>query len=123
MKFNNISLFTLLLMIVALGACKDKQADNKVVAQETNQMDKSIEAQKSTKKTILCFGNSLTAGYQLDEKDAWPSLLQNRIDSLELGYSVVNAGLSGETTAGGLGRNSEQMICCADLMSKKLKRT
>mgnify|MGYP001390286953 CR=1 FL=1 len=55
-------------------------------------------------KVILCFGNSLTEGYGLKPEESYPSLLQNRIDSLGLNYRVVNAGISGETTAGGRGR-------------------
>jgi acyl-CoA thioesterase I len=55
-------------------------------------------------KAILFFGNSLTAGYGLDPEQAFPALIQQKIDSLGLGYRVVNAGLSGETTTGGLER-------------------
>ncbi len=55
-------------------------------------------------KTILFFGNSLTAGYGLDISEAFPALIQERIDSLGLPYTVVNAGLSGETTASGSSR-------------------
>ena len=56
-------------------------------------------------KNILFFGDSLTAGYGLDDpSDAFPGVIQHRIDSLKLPYTVVNAGVSGETTAGGLGR-------------------
>jgi acyl-CoA thioesterase I len=53
----------------------------------------------------LFFGNSLTAGYGLDEPtQSFPGLIQNRLDSLSLPYRVINGGVSGETTAGGLGR-------------------
>lgn len=55
-------------------------------------------------KTIVFFGNSLTAGYGLEPDQAFPALLQERIDSLGLPYRAVNAGLSGETSAGGKGR-------------------
>jgi len=57
-------------------------------------------------KNILFFGNSLTAGYGLDDpsSESFPSLIQARIDSLDLKYKAINAGLSGETTAGGKGR-------------------
>jgi acyl-CoA thioesterase-1 len=57
-------------------------------------------------KNILFFGNSLTAGYGLNDpsSESFPSLIQARIDSLDLRYKVINAGLSGETTAGGKGR-------------------
>ena len=55
-------------------------------------------------KTILFFGNSLTAGYGLEPEQAFPALIQNKIDSLDLSYKVINAGLSGETSAGGSSR-------------------
>jgi acyl-CoA thioesterase-1 len=57
-----------------------------------------------TKKYIIFFGNSLTAGYGIEPGEAFPALIQQRIDSLGLNYTVVNAGLSGETTAAGLSR-------------------
>ncbi|MGV3768144.1 MAG: arylesterase [Chitinophagaceae bacterium] len=52
-------------------------------------------------KHIVFFGNSLTAGYGLDPSQAFPALIQQRIDSLQQPYLCVNAGLSGETSAGG----------------------
>ncbi|QQL49848.1 arylesterase [Mucilaginibacter ginkgonis] len=57
------------------------------------------------RKTILVFGDSLTAGYGLDDPSAaYPGVLQHYIDSLKLNYTVVNSGVSGETTAGGRSR-------------------
>ncbi len=53
---------------------------------------------------ILCVGTSLTAGYGLDPEQAYPALLQRRVDAEGRGYSVVNAGVSGETSAGALRR-------------------
>ena len=58
----------------------------------------------SQKKIILFFGNSITAGYQLDMNQAFPAIIQQKIDSLGLSYQVINAGLSGETTASGKNR-------------------
>jgi acyl-CoA thioesterase-1 len=57
-------------------------------------------------KTILIFGDSLTAGLGLDDPStqAYPALLQKKIDAAGLPYRVVNGGLSGETTAAGLRR-------------------
>ena len=55
-------------------------------------------------KNIVFFGNSLTAGYGLELSEAYPALIQHKIDSLHLPYKVINAGLSGETTAGGNSR-------------------
>lgn len=57
-------------------------------------------------KTIVFFGDSLTAGYGLDDpaSEAYPALIQKKIEDAGERYRVVNAGLSGETTAGGLRR-------------------
>ncbi len=55
-------------------------------------------------KQILCFGNSLTAGYGLPSQQAFPSLIQQKINAHKLPYKVINAGLSGETSVGGKSR-------------------
>ena len=55
-------------------------------------------------KTIVFFGNSLTAGYGLSPTEAFPAIIQNKIDSLGLPYTVINAGVSGETSSGGNSR-------------------
>ena len=57
-------------------------------------------------KTVVFFGDSLTAGYGLDDPgtQAFPALIQKKIDAAHLPWRAVNAGLSGETTAGGLRR-------------------
>lgn len=55
-------------------------------------------------KTIVIFGNSLTAGMGVQPEQAFPALIQNKIDQAGFKYKVVNAGLSGETTAGGVSR-------------------
>ncbi|MDF3059178.1 MAG: family lipase [Rariglobus sp.] len=57
-------------------------------------------------RTILFFGDSLTAGYGLDDPvtQAFPGLIQKKITAAGLPCRVINAGLSGETTAGGLRR-------------------
>ncbi len=54
-------------------------------------------------KTLVFFGDSLTAGYGLDDPaaEAFPALIQKKIEAEHLPWHVVNAGLSGETTAGG----------------------
>lgn len=53
---------------------------------------------------VLCVGTSLTAGYGLEPSQAWPGLLQVRLDAAQIPLRVVNAGVSGETSAGALGR-------------------
>jgi len=65
----------------------------------------SVFSQEEKEKVqILFLGNSITAGLGLQIEQAYPALIQNRIDSLKLNYKVSNAGLSGETTSGGLRR-------------------
>lgn len=59
---------------------------------------------RNPKKTILVFGDSIAAGYGIVKEQAFPAVLQEKIDSLGLNYTVLNGGLSGETTAGGLRR-------------------
>lgn len=61
-------------------------------------------AQSSETRKVLFFGDSITAGYGLENGQAFPALIQQKIDSLGWNYEVVNAGLSGETSAGGLRR-------------------
>jgi len=53
---------------------------------------------------VVIFGDSITSGYNLVPEEAYPALLQEKIKAAGLDYSVVNAGLSGDTTAGGLRR-------------------
>ncbi|HEX8427407.1 arylesterase [Hymenobacter sp.] len=52
-------------------------------------------------QNIIFFGDSLTAGYQLPASAAFPTLLQQRTNSLGLAYKTFNYGVSGETSAGG----------------------
>lgn len=55
-------------------------------------------------EVVLVLGTSLTAGYGLEEEYAYPAVLQRRVDSLAMPFRMVNAGVSGETSAGGLRR-------------------
>ena len=55
-------------------------------------------------KTILVMGDSLSAGYGIRPEQAWPSLLQGRLNELRLDYNVANLSISGETSAGGRSR-------------------
>ena len=91
-----------------LFSCGNR-ASKKTIDQPSNDASRKTEIENvnsvaTDSKTILFFGNSLTAGYGLDTKESFPSLIQDRLDSLELNYTVINAGLSGETTSGGKNR-------------------
>jgi len=55
-------------------------------------------------RVVLFLGDSITAGYGLDITQAYPALIQEKIDAKNWPFKVVNAGQSGDTTAGGLNR-------------------
>lgn len=99
LKFCYFLVFTLLVSCGSETSKKEKQPETSSIKTETK-----VE-ESNTTKTILFFGDSLTAGYGLDDiNDAFPALIQTKIDSLSLGYTVINSGVSGETTAGGKSR-------------------
>lgn len=58
----------------------------------------------AARRTVLILGDSLAAGYGVEPEVAFPALLQHRIDEAKLTFTVVNAGQSGDTSAGGLRR-------------------
>lgn len=92
-----IKLYGILFIFALLSACgneENKKAD-------TVSTDSLKVSSVHAKKSILVFGNSLTAGLGVEPDEAFPALIGNKIDSLNLPYEVINAGLSGETTAAG----------------------
>lgn len=88
--------------MMLLSACSNKTPSNENASHQAD----SIAGPSSKKelKQIIFFGNSITAAYGLDPSEAFTTLLQQRIDSLRLPYKIINAGLSGETSAGGASR-------------------
>ncbi|WP_417889785.1 arylesterase [Xanthomarina gelatinilytica] len=101
-KLLKFCYFILLLLLVSCGDTKTKQTTDTVI---TDTPSPTNETPQATNKTILCFGDSITAGYGLDDtNNAYPGVLQQTIDSLNLDYTVINSGVSGETTAGGKSR-------------------
>ena len=63
-----------------------------------------LTAAAPTPRNILFLGDSITAGYGLEPAQAYPALIQNKIDAKRWPFKVINAGQSGDTTAGGLSR-------------------
>ena len=84
-------------LIIILSGCTDNK---KPAGSDQNNSEKETTT-VTKKKTIVFFGNSLTAGYGLSPEQAFPAIIQKKIDSLGLPYNVVNAGVSGETSSGG----------------------
>ena len=81
-----------------------ESANQKAATSSDENSGENVTLTESSRKVIIFFGDSLTAGYQLDPEEAFPARIQEVVDSLGLNYTVVNAGLSGETTTGGLNR-------------------
>ena len=99
--FLKICYFSVFTAFLACNSDAPKKVEQK------NEIITSTSKPSTTqsKKRIVVFGDSLTAGYGLDDvNDAFPGVLQSMIDSLQLKYTVVNSGVSGETTAGGRNR-------------------
>ncbi len=93
-------ILSLLCGALLFSACGNSQNTSADASKKTADSSKTEE-----QKTILFFGNSLTAGYGLDNpSDGFPALIQGKIDSLKKPYKVINAGLSGETSSGGNSR-------------------
>ena len=94
MKKGSITILALMILVLGCSDNRDRVANK--------QNDTGIDsATVAKKKTIVFFGNSLTAGYGLSPEEAFPAIIQKKIDSLALSYQVINAGVSGETSSGG----------------------
>ncbi len=94
-----LSLFIWLSLIIFSCTQTEKKVSNPGITTEKNA---NANPDINKKKTIVFFGNSLTAGYGLTNvSSGYVSLIQLALDSLDLPYHAVNAGLSGETSAGG----------------------
>ena len=105
--------FFLLAAFVALAGCQDTEPDPMPDASESVQsvatpptQEPSAEVRADSDTTVvLFFGDSLTAGYGLSDPDlAYPALVGAEIEAAGVPVRVVNAGVSGETSAGGKGR-------------------
>ncbi|MVN21938.1 arylesterase [Mucilaginibacter arboris] len=94
--------FLSLILIFIFCGCGNNARQNTNTEKDTV---KEASAKSQQQKNILFFGNSLTAGYGLDDPDqAFPAIIQQNIDSLKLPYKVINGGLSGETSSDGKNR-------------------
>src|SRR5205085_10205310 len=95
-----------LLIVTLLAACGGASSNN-----APSSVAPTPEARAATQATpaetlpkIVAFGDSLTAGYGLAPKESHPALLQKMLDADGFKYEVVNAGVSGDTSAGGVRR-------------------
>jgi acyl-CoA thioesterase-1 len=109
-KFKSlISIFLLLLSIALAGTgCQRSEragAQNGEPAENSNASAPSASPAKTEDlPAIVAFGDSLTAGYGLSEEQSYTTLLQQKLEDKNYRYRVINAGVSGDTSAGGARR-------------------
>jgi len=67
----------------------------------------AVKKARDTRPVLVCFGDSLTAGYGAEPGHSYPDYLQKDLDRLSMGYRVVNEGVGGNTTKDGVSRLNE----------------
>ncbi len=106
-KFKLLVLTGLLFSLALIAACSDPAAKTEPMAStETATPTPAPASTSDNTPVILAFGDSLTEGYGLEKAQSYPSLLQERLKEKGYNYRVVNAGISGDTSAGGANRIS-----------------
>ena len=98
-KFNYI-----LVLLMVLASCQNETQTTKGEVGNDGSAQQGTDSLDTNQKYLVFFGNSLTAGYGVEPSEAFSALIQKKLDSMKKSYIVVNAGLSGETTAGGNSR-------------------
>ncbi len=98
-----IARYVMVAALVACAACAGEQKGGVQQGAGATVTDSSVAAPAGT-PVVMFVGTSLTAGLGVEPDQAWPALIQQKIDSAGLHYRVINAGVSGETSAGALRR-------------------
>lgn len=107
---EKVSLWSIVfLTIICATACGDKAASEASIESRTgnnaqSQLPRASASPVASLPKIVAFGDSLTAGYNLPAHESYPALLQKRLEMDGYKYEVVNAGVSGDTSTGGLRR-------------------
>ncbi len=96
------ALISFIYSTIIFSACGVSTAEQKI--NENMAKPRPSIQTTSDKPKIVAFGDSLTAGFGLEEKESYPYLLQKKLEADGFNYEVVNAGVSGETSLGGLER-------------------
>src|ERR1044072_6399235 len=99
---RNLLAASFIFLAILVTACgSQRQSSN-----TANAFDKPLATPKSTgnKPKVIAFGDSLTAGFGLAEQESYPYLLQQKLIADGYDYEVINAGVSGDTSLGGLER-------------------
>lgn len=92
------------LLLTTAGCGSGSTTQNEAATDTTQAVAKTASAASNRQPVILFFGNSLSAGLGVEPEEAFPALVGEKVKAAGLDYQVVNAGLSGETSAGGKSR-------------------
>lgn len=99
---RNIALLSFTFVVLLAGGCASVNSGNGSVSNPAKPL---VTPQiTSDRPKIIAFGDSLTAGFGLTERESYPYLLQEKLIADGYNYEVVNAGISGDTSLGGLER-------------------
>jgi acyl-CoA thioesterase-1 len=101
-RFPLLIALNAVLGLMLVGACR--QPDAAASRPGSRPAESPQPAKSIARPRVVVLGDSLTAGLGLAPSEAYPALLQQRVDSAGYPFEVVNAGVSGDTTAGGLSR-------------------
>jgi acyl-CoA thioesterase-1 len=97
-------LAVLLVLLWAATCARGRDPEPQAQPDTTPERPPAAQPAASTRPRIVVLGDSLTAGLGLPVDEAYPALLQRKIDAAGYHFEVVNGGVSGDTTAGGLRR-------------------
>lgn len=100
----------LLLIFICGSGCRQNSYDrangdsSRTSGVQENASKTRPSSPSASERVIVAFGDSLTAGLGVTEEEAYPAVLERKVHEAGFSYRVINAGVSGETTAGGLRR-------------------
>lgn len=131
LKPNKSLIFLMLFTSLLYTSCKQQESKSAESPEsnapsENTTLSTGVESKEEDKNSddepvILVFGDSITAGYGLeDTNDAFPAIVEQKLDSLGYDYEVINSGVSGETSAGGKSRISWVMNNPVDIFILEL---
>ena len=104
-----LSFFSPLLIAVLFTGCGQKTPPETKKADIPPPVPAPAPPPEDKRPVVLCFGDSITAGFGLEVGQAYPDILQKILDERGYSYHIVNAGISGDTTQGGLDRLSDAL--------------
>lgn len=104
---STLGLMILMVWLPTLAGCDN--APSKTVSS-------AVTSPGIERRVIVCMGDSLTAGYGVEEQQAYPALLGARLQADGHAYEVINAGVSGETSSGALSRLDWMLTLAPDIV-------